>query len=93
MAAQGYLRRVQVFYNRLTGIDPPRRASGFADSARDAFLYLLSFDTLTVWTIGLGSLFFRLIGVRPADPVSGMASSTFGIRLVSVSGSMASCAF
>ncbi len=30
-------------------------------SAKDAFLYLLSFSTLATWTIGLGSVLFTLI--------------------------------
>lgn len=30
-------------------------------STKDAFLYLLSFSTLTTWTIGLGSVIFTLI--------------------------------
>ena len=57
------------FYGRLTGMETPQRVSGFADSARDAFLYLLSFGTLSVWTVGLGSLFFTLIDTRYADPI------------------------
>jgi Domain of unknown function (DUF5671) len=56
-------------YNQLTGLQAPQRVSGFADSARDAFLYLLSFGTLAVWTWGLGSLFFSLIDIQYADPV------------------------
>jgi hypothetical protein len=57
------------FYSRLIGVETPQRVSGFADSARDAFLYLLSFGTLSVWTIGLGSLLFTVIEVRYADPL------------------------
>lgn len=47
------------FYSQLTGMETPQRVSGFADSARDAFLYLLSFGTLSVWTLGLGLCFSR----------------------------------
>jgi hypothetical protein len=58
-----------ILYDRLTGIETPQRVSGFADSARDAFLYLLSFGTLSVWTLGLGSLFFTIIDLGYADPI------------------------
>jgi hypothetical protein len=37
---------------------PAYKRSG---SAKDAFLYLLSFSTLATWTIGLGSVMFTLI--------------------------------
>jgi hypothetical protein len=39
-------------------------------SAKDAFLYLLSFSTLTTWTIGLGSVIFTLIDRWLNDPLS-----------------------
>ena len=39
-------------------------------SARDAFLYLLSFSTLATWAIGLGSLLFALIDQSIPDPLS-----------------------
>jgi membrane protein YqaA with SNARE-associated domain len=71
----------------LTGLETPHRVSGFADSARDAFLYLLSFGTLAVWTLGLGSLFFTLIDIRYADPVF---QNSFVNARDSLSGSMAS---
>jgi hypothetical protein len=63
------LAAFSVLYTRLTGLDTPRRVSGLTDSARDAFLYLLSFGTLGVWTLGLGSLFFTLIEIWYADPI------------------------
>src|SRR4051794_34496925 len=43
-----------------TGLVVPVRR-GLAGGARDAFLYLLSFGTLAVWIIALGSLFFGSI--------------------------------
>ena len=46
---------------------PVYRRSG---SAKDAFLYLLSFSTLATWTIGLGSVSFTLIDRWLKDPVS-----------------------
>jgi hypothetical protein len=39
-------------------------------SARDAFLYLLSFSTLTIWAFGLGSVMFALIDRWFKDPLS-----------------------
>jgi membrane protein YqaA with SNARE-associated domain len=75
------------FYGQLTGLETPRRVSGLADSARDAFLYLLSFGTLAVWTLGLGSLFFTLIDIRYSDPV--FPNVYVNVR-DSLSGSMAS---
>ena len=75
------------FYGRLTGMETPHRVSGFADSARDAFFYLLSFGTLSVWTLGLGSLFFTLIDVRYADPI---LQARYGYVRDELSGSMAS---
>jgi hypothetical protein len=56
-------------YERLTGLEIPSRGARATESARDAFLYLLSFGTLATWTIGLGSLFFTLINMHYADPV------------------------
>ena len=39
-------------------------------SAKDAFLYLLSFSTLATWTIGFGSVLFTLIDRWFNDPLS-----------------------
>jgi hypothetical protein len=47
-------------YERLTGIEIPRRGSAGA-AAKDAFFYLLIFSTLATWTWGLGWLAFTLI--------------------------------
>jgi Domain of unknown function (DUF5671) len=55
-------------YQRLTGIDIPRRA-GAGASAKEAFFYLLIFSTLATWTIGLGCLAFALIDRWMADPL------------------------
>jgi hypothetical protein len=49
-----------VAYERLTGIEIPRRGSDGA-AAKDAFFYLLVFSTLATWTCGLGWLAFTLI--------------------------------
>src|SRR6266851_3010315 len=55
-------------YEVRTGIQVPvYKRSG---SAKDAFLYLLSFSTLAIWAIGLGSLMFTLIDWWIKDPLS-----------------------
>jgi hypothetical protein len=46
---------------------PTYKRSG---SAKDAFLYLLSFSTLATWTIGLGSIIFSLIDRWVRDPLT-----------------------
>lgn len=48
------------YWAEATGVPLPVRA-GSAESARDAFLYLLSFFTLGTWAIALGSLLFRFV--------------------------------
>ncbi len=45
---------------------PSYKRSG---SAKDAFLYLLSFSTLATWSIGLGSVMFSLIDLWINDPL------------------------
>jgi Domain of unknown function (DUF5671) len=55
-------------YEARTGFQiPAYRRSG---SAKDAFLYLLSFSTLATWTIGLGSVMFTLIDRWIRDPLN-----------------------
>ncbi len=73
-------------YERLTGLGIPARGSGRLESARDAFLYLLSFGTLATWTCGLGSLFFTLIDIRFPDP---LAPQPFQNDNIAISGAMA----
>jgi Domain of unknown function (DUF5671) len=54
-------------YEARTGVQiPAYRRSG---SAKDAFLYLMSFATLATWTIGLGSVIFTLIDRWIRDPL------------------------
>ncbi|MDJ0719643.1 MAG: DUF5671 domain-containing protein [Prochloraceae cyanobacterium] len=50
-----------VVYEQLTGqtIPDPKRAAG--ESARDAFVYLLTFATLALWTQALGEMAFIFI--------------------------------
>lgn len=74
-------------YERLTGLEIPSRSARSAESARDAFLYLLSFGTLATWTCGLGSLFFTLINTHFPDPVT---YQNFGNPNFAISSAMAS---
>jgi len=55
------------FENRSGVHVPAYKRSG---SAKDAFLYLLSFSMLATWTIGLGSVLFTLIDRWIRDPLS-----------------------
>lgn len=55
-------------YQRLTGLDVPRRL-GAGASAKEAFFYLLIFSTLATWAIGFGCLAFDLIDRWFADQV------------------------
>jgi hypothetical protein len=55
-------------YENHTGLQiPAYKRSG---SAKDAFLYLLSFSTLATWTFGAGSVMFTLIERWFKDPLS-----------------------
>jgi hypothetical protein len=56
-------------WERATGLAVPGRA-GAGESARDAFLYLLSFSTLATWTTATGSMVFEFINHWFPDPVS-----------------------
>jgi uncharacterized membrane protein YidH (DUF202 family) len=57
------------YWEGLTGMAIPER-SGRGESARDGFLYLLAFLTLSVWSSGLGSLLFAFIDHWLPDPVA-----------------------
>ena len=65
------------YWQRLTGVSIPARG-GTGESARDAFLYLLSFSTLATWTTSLGGVIFDLINHWVADPVS--PATVFDLR-------------
>lgn len=57
-------------YENLTGLPvpvPPGRLSG---SARDAFLYLLSFATLGIWSQALGQIGFIVVNQLIPDPLN-----------------------
>ena len=56
------------YYERVTGVEIPKRA-GAGAAAKEAFFYLLVFSTLATWTIALGALWFALIDRWRADPL------------------------
>jgi len=62
-----YRALAEHFENRSGVHVPEYKRSG---SAKDAFLYLLSFSMLATWTIGLGSVAFTLIDMWIKDPLS-----------------------
>jgi hypothetical protein len=63
-------------YEKRSGLKVPfYKPSG---SAKDAFLYLVSFSTLATWTIGLGSVMFTLIDRWIKDPLSATNSYAGG---------------
>jgi hypothetical protein len=67
------------FYSDLLGMSPPNR-SGRREYARDAFYYGLYFITLSMWTIALGQLFYKLIDRVLPDVVPQVyGGSTFDI--------------
>ena len=73
LTAQGWPERevykaLSRHYALATGIEVPRR-TGAGASAREAFLYLLIFSTLAVWTINFGQLAFALIERYFPDPL------------------------
>jgi hypothetical protein len=65
------------YWEASTGLAIPERA-GAGESARDAFLYLLSFSTLATWTAALGSMLFEFINHWFPDAVS--RNSTWDLR-------------
>lgn len=68
------------YYETLTGLPVPVR-QGIVEGARDAFLQLLSFGTLSTWTIALGALLFAFINRQFPDAVTAVqwGSERYGI--------------
>jgi len=64
------------WWERRTGVAVPTRP-GAAENARDAFLYLLAFSTLSTWACALGSLWFHLIEHWLPDAVAAPAYYNF----------------
>ncbi|MGD1857759.1 MAG: DUF5671 domain-containing protein [Leptolyngbyaceae cyanobacterium] len=59
-----------VVFEELVGMPIPSPRGGQGESARDAFVYLLSFVTLGIWTQALGEIGFILINHVIPDPLS-----------------------
>lgn len=72
-------------YERLTGLTMPTPAARAGESARDAFLYLLSFATLAIWTQALGQIGFIVIDELLPDPLN----RTYGSQAYLLAGSIA----
>ncbi len=60
---------IGAYWETCTGVAVPERA-GRGESARDGFLYLLAFLTLSVWSSALGSMVFEFIDHWFPDPVA-----------------------
>lgn len=59
-----------VVYEELVGMPIPSPSGGQGEAARDAFVYLLSFVTLGIWTQALGEIGFILINHLIPDPLN-----------------------
>ena len=59
-----------VVYEELVGMPIPAPRGGQGEAARDAFVYLLSFVTLGMWTQALGEIGFVLIDHVIPDPLN-----------------------
>lgn len=57
-------------YENLTGLPVPVPAGRLNGSARDAFLYLLSFATLGIWSQALGQIGFIVVNQLIPDPLN-----------------------
>lgn len=68
-------RALADYYETQNGVAIP--AYKRPGSAKDAFLYLLSFSMLATWTISLGSVLFLLIDIWIKDPISSNTYQTY----------------
>lgn len=57
-------------YENLTGLPVPVPAGRLSGAARDAFLYLLSFATLGIWSQALGQIGFIVVNQLIPDPLN-----------------------
>jgi hypothetical protein len=80
-------RALADYYESRSGLKVPvYKRSG---SAKDAFLYLLSFSTLATWTIGAGSVMFALIDRWFKDPLSPNYASYYSNNYYEMADSLA----
>jgi hypothetical protein len=66
------------WYEARTGTAIPP-GGGRIEAAKDAFLYLLAFITLGIWTVQLGSLFFTAIDHRFPNPSFDYTATTWSV--------------
>ncbi len=71
-------RALTTYYTDAFGMPIPSRG-GYAENARDAFLYLLNFITLAFWTVALGQIFYTLIAHWLPDAAQGQY---YGVSLL-----------
>lgn len=69
------------WYEAHTGTTVPS-GGGRIEAAKDAFLYLLAFITLGIWTVQLGSLLFTAIHRRFPNPTLDYTATIWSIRQV-----------
>jgi hypothetical protein len=70
-------------YERSTGLPVPVPTRRSSESARDAFLYLLSFATLGIWSQALGQIGFIYVDRLFPDPLRERYFSGYGYELAS----------
>lgn len=74
--AEDAYRALADHYERQSGVSiPPYKRSG---TAKDAFLYLISFAMLATWSIALGSILFMLIDRWIKDPLNTNSYYSYG---------------
>lgn len=64
-------------YQNLTGLPVPVPSGRLSGSARDAFLYLLSFVTLGIWSQALGQIGFIVVNQLIPDPLNQTYSQAY----------------
>lgn len=72
-------------YEQLTGLPVPVPARRSSESARDAFLYLLSFATLGIWSQALGQIGFIVVDQLVPDALD----RTYGWQSYGLASSLA----
>jgi len=69
-------------YEQLTGLSIPAPSVHSTEAARDAFLYLLSFATLSIWIQALGEIGFIAINELIPDPLSNDGASRYPLAFI-----------
>ena len=73
---------IQTYYEEKTGLRLPLHPSSW-ETAKDAFVYLLSFIALCSWAWSMGSLWFTLIELALPDPLEPAYARTIRYSLAS----------